>query len=81
MSQYKMWLRMVYAQVNFENCPRKSLWSNELKMVEEILLRKDNLKQNIRSFEFGQYGTRDSDNGQDFVLTLDLKLHVETGRL
>lgn len=72
---------LVYSQVNFENCPKRVLTANELKVVEEILFRKDHLKQNIRSYEFGHYGTRHSDDGQDYAHTLDLKLYVETGRL
>ena len=71
----------VWSKIHFDNCCNKALTSNHLKSLEGIIFRKDHLRQNIKSIEYGHYGTERCSDGAKYDHTLDVKLGVYTERL
>ena len=71
----------VYVQVNLDNCPRKSLSSEDLRGVKGIIHRYEHLKLNVKNVDFGDYRTYRSSTNDRYDHSLWVILTVNTIKL
>ena len=74
---------LVYAQIEFDCSPTSKLTGDDLKNFEGIMFRHDHLRRNVKKIDYGQYTTRDGNDGRSRSYThiLNLKLVVDSASL